>query len=544
MRTLGSIALVVAGLSGCGQGFDLLSPSNGAVGIGPTPTLKWEDVGSETGYLLEIDAEATFQTPLVYVKALSSNQTSAMVPSGILQTGKTYFWRVTATNSTNQLRATNGPFSFTPGNPSVPPWSVRIGSVGPGSRSDKLSAVRATGDGGVLIAGWSDSGGPTGLWVLKLDKLGSLLWQRRFPGLDQPSEAGMEVVEDGGCIVVSSVVAGDGSVLRLGPTGEVLWHRTYGGSGSDSFQAVHRMQDGGWLVGGRTGSFGAQMNDAWLLRLTTTGGILWQKRFGGSKNDSVRAVRATGDGGCIVAADTESLGSGSGEIWLLKFAGSGAIQWQKTYGGVHWPRKYSDERVVGVEEIPGKGYLVAGNVSGSVGWDEYFSTSSDLLLFRVDLSGAVVWKKTLGGDEEDSLRSARATADGGFIVSGTTHSFSPDSSAEFFSLKLDSAGSVLWRRTYAGSAFAGASIRPAADGGYFLGGDVVASGASWLDWRIMRLAPDGTLGGISGNVGGEMEEPTLKVKSSGVTPKTSAAAPVSVPLAGSVAALQIASETP
>lgn len=538
------IVLAILCLSGCPKEFDLLSPSNGATGLGTSPTLKWEDVGPETGYLIEIDTDATFQPPVVYSKNLSANQTSHAVPSGLLQASKTYFWRVTATDGANQLRATNGPFSFTVGTSTIPQWAVRVGSVGAGARSDKLSAIRATGDGGAVVVGWSDSGGPTGLWVLKLSALGTAVWQKRFPTIAQPAEEGVDVVEDGGCIVVSGTTSGDGSVLRLGPTGEVLWHRTYGGFGADAFRAVHRAKDGGWIVGGTTASFGAGSSDAWLLRLTSSGAIQWQKSFGGSKIDSVRSVRATADGGCIVAADTESLGSGAGDIWILKYSASGGIQWQKTYGGVHWPKKYSDERAVAVEEIPGKGYLVVGSAGGSIGWDEFFATARDLLLFRLDLSGAVVWKKSLGGDEEDSPTSARATADGGFIVAGITNSFSSNSSAELFSLKVDANGSVLWRRTYSGKAFASASIRSAADGGYYLGGDAITSGASWLDWRILKLAPDGMLAGVSKNVGGEMNVPSLTVKSTSTLPKTSSASPISTPIVGTPATMELVVEVP
>jgi len=69
--------------------FNLLTPSNGATGQSLTPTLDWEDA---------TDA------------AMSSEYT---VGAAVLAEGVTYYWRVTAVNTSGPTPATNNDFGFT-----------------------------------------------------------------------------------------------------------------------------------------------------------------------------------------------------------------------------------------------------------------------------------------------------------------------------------------------------------------------------------------------------------------------------------------------
>src|SRR2546422_11724697 len=83
--------------------------------------------------------------------------------------------------------------------------------------------------------------------------------------------------------------------------------------------------DGGFIVAGFTTSFGAGSADAWLLKLDSSGSIVWQKTYGGTGDDEAFSVRQTSDGGFIVAGVTFSFGAGGPDAWVLRLDGSGTV---------------------------------------------------------------------------------------------------------------------------------------------------------------------------------------------------------------------------
>jgi hypothetical protein len=61
--------------------------------------------------------------------------------------------------------------------------------------------------------------------------------------------------------------------------------------------------------------------------------------------------------------------------------------------------------------------------------------------------GDQYWAKTLGGSESDIVHSALQTSDGGFVIAGCTSSFGTGED-DFWLVKLDCNGNVIWEKTY------------------------------------------------------------------------------------------------
>ena len=99
-------------------------------------------------------------------------------------------------------------------------------------------------------------------------------------------------------------------MLKLDSTGHLLWDKTFGGSDEDWAESVIQTADGGFVVAGYTDSKGAGDYDFWVLKLDSTGHLLWDKTFGGSDSDSARSVVQTADGGLVVAGRTRQQRSG------------------------------------------------------------------------------------------------------------------------------------------------------------------------------------------------------------------------------------------
>ena len=98
---------------------------------------------------------------------------------------------------------------------------------------------------------------------------------------------------------------------------------------------------------GDTSSYGAGNTDAWLIKTDADGNRVWDKTFGGAKDDTAHAVQQTRDGGFIIAGSKGS-GAGNGDIswqiqtegnidfadtWLIKTDTDGNKVWERTFGG-------------------------------------------------------------------------------------------------------------------------------------------------------------------------------------------------------------------
>ena len=74
-----------------------------------------------------------------------------------------------------------------------------------------------------------------------------------------------------------------------------------------------------------------------------------------------------------------------------------------------------------------------------------------LVLLLVPLAQAQQrWTRTYGGARDDEGYSAQQASDGGYIVTGYTHSFGAGSN-DVYLIKTNAAGDTLWTRTYGGN---------------------------------------------------------------------------------------------
>ena len=114
---------------------------------------------------------------------------------------------------------------------------------------------------------------------------------------------------------------------------QVRFARSYGGTNFEKPSSVQQTSDGGYIVAGWTNSFGASLNDIFLIKTDANGNIIWAKTYGGTDDDWALYVQQTSDGGYIVVGGTTSFGAGGSDIFLIKTDANGNIQWAKTYGG-------------------------------------------------------------------------------------------------------------------------------------------------------------------------------------------------------------------
>lgn len=420
---------------------------------------------------------------------------------GPLACGTGYIFRSFA-HGDNQKQRSSWSADFSTATASCPviTWAKTYG----GTNYEQADDVRQTSDGGYILTGLSCSfsAGNCSGWASKLDPAGNTVWQKVYSDLPSEIES-VQQTSDGGYIMsgIASVLVGgvccadSAWVLKLGADGHVIWQKSY----RDAEGAfIQQTSDGGYILAVKSLFFGFGY-DARLVKLDGSGNIVWQKDYDGGGDESALSVQQTADGNYILAGFNNE-GHDAGSAWALKVDGNGNSIWQNKYGT-------SGEIIFSARATPDGGYIMAGATPSSGG--------SAVWVLKLHADGSVDWQKSYGGAVYDYALSIQPTPDGGSVVGAETCSLGAGN-CDFWVLKLDGSGNVVWQKTYGGTDYEEAhSIQRTSDGGFVMGGTTCSFGAGGCDAWVLKMDAGGS---ISGCV-----PPGIGVPSAGASAATSAA---------------------
>jgi hypothetical protein len=178
--------------------------------------------------------------------------------------------------------------------------------------------------GGFAITGWTTSFGAGGADILlvRMDANGNLLWSRTYGGPnDEYGHSVIEVSTGGFAITGDTNSFGAGSsdvwLLRTNTNGNLLWNRTYGGFAGDRGRSLQEVSGGGFAITGDTASFGAGNYDAWYLQTDSDGNLLWNQTYGGTEIDWCFSMVGVSTGGFAILGGSYSFGAGMEDFWLI-----------------------------------------------------------------------------------------------------------------------------------------------------------------------------------------------------------------------------------
>jgi hypothetical protein len=368
-------------------------------------------------------------------------------------------------------------------------WSYTFG----GTNNEYGEFLLPTSDGGYIVAGSTRSygSGEDDFWVIKVDANVHVLWQKTFGGYNFEYLYWIEETNDGGYVFtgsISSYSSGgyDAWVIKMNKNGIVEWQKAYGTIINDYPWQVHQLKNGGYIVSAKYGYVDCTNCQIMVLRLDSSGNLLWNKIMGNAPWNEVTAIRQTDDEGFIVTGNVTNFGKGRYDFWIAKLNASGTIEWQKAYGGPQ------DDLVNSIIQTNDGGYLLAGKTKS------FGAGGFDAAIIKIDKIGNIVWQKTYGGSLDDRAFSinkleSRNHDSGSYLVVGASFSFG--SSDDGWIFKINSWGNVEWSKSYGGSYsdrlyYAFGTL----DGGIAAGGDTESFGASHetYDTWVMKLNASGT----------------------------------------------------
>ncbi len=314
----------------------------------------------------------------------------------------------------------------------------------------RLKFIEPDGRGGYVLFGEIDIEkkkylpcyhGTQDLYLLHIDSLGNVLEERCYGGRSFDAVQDFKRCSNGGFIVAARSYSYDGDldtngyvtpfsedawVFKLDSLFDIEWSLQWGGYSYDGAYAISEAETGGYYAAMASSSYDGDVNsnygfdDFWLLRLDDTGGVRWQRHYGGNSSDQIRSIIPDGKGHFYIGGYSKSsfCTTGSDSYWVLKTDTLGDVLWEKCYGSDH-----TEELTGGMILKENKLFLAGWALFGGGGDPGY--GSYDVWVLVLDEDGKKVASKNFGGSGTD-VANGFSMAGGNLFVTGYTESTDHD----------------------------------------------------------------------------------------------------------------------
>ncbi|MEA5427362.1 T9SS type A sorting domain-containing protein [Arcicella lustrica] len=276
--------------------------------------------------------------------------------------------------------------------------------------------------------------------------------------------------------VISSNVTCTNSVTKQ-------WDKTLKGNGSENIRVMLNLPDGGYIIGGENYSDITSSLDYWLVKTDAKGNKVWEKTFGGTKDENLASMLATADGGYVllgisnsdISADKSEASRGTNDYWVIKVNANGTKVWDKTFGG------NAQDTPKSIVATADGGFILGGQSLSGLSGDKTEASKGtyDYWIVKINANGSKVWDKTFGGDNEEYLSKILIITDGGYLLGGYSSSGISGNKSEtskgasdYWIVKINANGSKVWDKTFGGNSveYLG-DVSTTSDGGFLLAGD-------------------------------------------------------------------------
>jgi hypothetical protein len=265
------------------------------------------------------------------------------------------------------------------------------------------------------IVGNLDSG--YDLFVMALSSDGDILWQKQLQDEGDEILGDMILTADGSLLLVGvnrpeGEYVGEGWVVKMDTSGNVIWQKSFGSRGVDYLRAAIDRPGGGYVVAGEVGIPGSNdFYQGWIMALNTDGSLIWQKAFLISNSDGINA---------LVNVGNQILGLGSalqlayfrGDAWILRVDSNGNYLSSHLIGD--FDGLQHDEFVDGI--ITQGGDLVTLGNTVSIGG----GVSEQIWAALIDRRGQVKGVRHYGGGNVDTATELLYLGADGFVFTGWT----------------------------------------------------------------------------------------------------------------------------
>jgi hypothetical protein len=295
--------------------------------------------------------------------------------------------------------------------------------------------------------------GDLDVFIAKYDTNGNVLWAKSAGGsqVDASLNVGVDAAGDVyitglfgppsiafGDVTLTNAGGSDIFVAKYSSTGNFLWARNSGGASDEQSLGMYVDEAGNAYVTGRFKSpsiaFGATTltnvggEDIFITKYDASGNVVWAKGVGGTSDDNGNSISVDLQGNSYVTGNftspTLTFGSTTltnastlKDFFIAKFNADGIIQWAVGAGGTAIDVGYKIDL-----DDNGNCYVIGNFSSPSITFGTYTFTNSgtgfDFFILKFDSQGSLIWAKKGGGNKQDALTGIKADNDENLILSG------------------------------------------------------------------------------------------------------------------------------
>lgn len=291
-------------------------------------------------------------------------------------------------------------------------------------------------------------------WIIKLDKLGNLEWEKSLGGTQ--IDYGVKILQDENELVILGVSSSDDGdvsghhgdstnfdnwVIKLDLNGNFIWENSFGGSFYDYPGDIIKT-DVGYAICASTGSndgdvtnhFGLSGNsflysDVWVYLLNDNGSLLQQNSFGGSSPDEAYSIITNNSGGFYVCGNSKStdgnitVNKGLSDGLILNLDGNLNLLSQKTFGG-NLTEGFRG-LIKGVNDDNNLLLLTGSTQSNSMDINNHYGVS-DYWALLIDTNYNIISSRCYGGNENEFCYSSCKKNSNSIVLAGYTRSNNND----------------------------------------------------------------------------------------------------------------------
>ncbi|MFV9549755.1 hypothetical protein [Algibacter sp. PT7-4] len=338
-------------------------------------------------------------------------------------------------------------------------WQKTFG----GNDDDRGKDIIQTTDGGYAIIGFSKSSnghvsknnGAHDFWVTKLNTSGNISWEKNYGFVGADTGNTIIQTNDGGFLLTGVLdvsasngegnsknsitksarikhAGGDYWAIKINALGNLQWSKYFGGTFTDTCYDAIQTEDNGYILVGSSDSADVDIKnnngtyDFWVIKISESGNLIWEKSFGGSQTDEARAIAKSDDGNYIIVGDTRSndanvsINKGAADLWAIKISPTGTLIWEKTFGGNSFDAARS------IFKTQNGDFIISGSSRSLNGDTTNNNGQNDAWVIKIDTQGHLKWQKTIGGSEIDFAYSAAEINNKSIIVVGDSNSSNLD----------------------------------------------------------------------------------------------------------------------
>ncbi|MEO8085923.1 MAG: T9SS type A sorting domain-containing protein [Bacteroidota bacterium] len=244
---------------------------------------------------------------------------------------------------------------------------------------------------------------------------------------------------------------------KINKSGTLQWSNAFSTGYYNGSLCVDRCADGGTISTGFVHSHGGNPPDQLsILKTDSFGSIQWSSILQGIYMETCNSIKENKDGSFVLSTTTSSAGIGLSDIGIIKLNNSGTFLFQKAYGGP------AEDVGNYITETNDSGFIVCGSTMSFSGHNMY--------LLKLNTQGDTLWTKEIIGTGITEGMMVQQTSDSGFVVVGYPKLNGGNNPVSYI-VKTNSSGDAIWAKKFSsppGIMFT--SIRLAADNGFDIGG--------------------------------------------------------------------------